>query len=259
MKLNAKDRPKIIGLAFGILGVIVYMVFAVVTRLASYAPLPTTAPPPANNASMQTNPVPTPTPTNPTARNNNGAQGPILNPPIDDLDPDQAIQPSSDKFKPATPSKIEHPDNPFTPAAKPNPSAGPPGKAVTPGNPGASPAGTVPVKLGPGAAQPAVAIILPALELKGVIPGDKAIAVFSINGETVNLQAGEAIDANIKLAKITEEGVTVKIGKKYIRMAIGHFLSGVPGSPQSLPFKPKQEGQNSITDAVKDNLSRANH
>jgi hypothetical protein len=77
----------------------------------------------------------------------------------------------------------------------------------------------------------AVPLPLPSVELKGVILGDPAIAVLSVNGEVLQLQVGETIAAGLKLAAISDAGISIQDGKKRISVTLGHMMSTTRAVP----------------------------
>jgi len=206
MAIKPEDKPKLIGLVVALLGVVAYVLIFLVPRITATAtPAPKVDPPPPLAAASATAPAGAPAV--------QGEASAAL--PDEDTAPIPA-PPGRDSFTPPPASShAPTPVNPMASAKLPNaPSVAVPG---SPAGPGIAPA----LIVGPPVPPP-----LPPIELKGVILGDPAVAVISVNGEVVQRQVGEVITGSLKLAKIAEAGITVFDGKHWVPVTVGHMMAG---------------------------------
>jgi hypothetical protein len=221
MSSRPEDRPKIIALIAVIACVLGIVLFTTITRLLaaqSGAPQAGTPAAPLTTASATGTGSGTP-------QNLGGASAPL---PDDENDP-AAPTSEHDSFTP--PAGADLLSATPAPVAKPGPAAAP-----TP------PAFAKPAGFGPGMPPPGsvsvvpVAPPLPMVELKGVILGDPALAVLSVNNEIMEKQVGDRITGDLKLIKITDAGILLTDGKKKFPVAVGH---GMPSTaPQAMPATP---------------------
>jgi len=223
MAIKPEDKPKLIGLILGLVGVLVYVLIALVPKLM------------AGNQSNQHLDTGPPALTAASATTTTGTQASAgdASAAIPDDDDLGVPPPPKDSFAP--PPTTGGPAAPGQPPLGPK-SGGLPiaatsaGSALMPiGIPGAQAA---PGALAQGPPAP-VKAPLPPIELKGVILGDPAIAVISVNGEVVQRQVGETIVGDLKLAKIADAGITVVEDKKYTKVTVGHLMEG--SSPPAAP------------------------
>ncbi len=76
----------------------------------------------------------------------------------------------------------------------------------------------------------------PPIELKGVIPGDPAIAVVNIGGEVHYKQEGDSLGAGLRIARITEAGAVIQRAGRNVVLDVGHTLPQAPApSPVVAP------------------------
>ncbi len=204
MAINPQDRPKLIGLSVALAGVFGYVLFALVPRLmaggggVSHSDQP---PPPLTSVSATTA-------ASPAATSDASAALP---------DQDMAPVPASpvrDSFEP--PPAASHPAAPAQQPAQVKPAAP---TIVQPLGPGAPAPGPIAAPAAP------IAPPQPSVELKGVILGEPAVAVISINGEVVLRQVGETIQGAMKLTKISDVGITVQDGKRNVSITVGHMMA----------------------------------
>ncbi|HLJ54547.1 MAG TPA: hypothetical protein VKT77_05860 [Chthonomonadaceae bacterium] len=226
MAIKPEDKPKLIGLAVALVCVFGYVLIVLVPKLTAGASpaAHTDAPPPLTTAAAQS-------PAQPGPSANGEASAAI---PDDETAP--VPPPSRDTFMPP-------------PAGTPQPPPGQQVKAAAPSSSGpvlgpALPAGSAPGAAGPGGIAPAAVTIqappIPSVELKGVILGNPAVAVLSVNGEVVERQVGDALAYGLRLAKISEEGIIVRVGKRYMNVTVGHAMLSTP--PQGQPAALQQPG-----------------
>lgn len=211
MAIKPEDRPKLIGLIVALLGVIVYVVVALVPRLAAAAApaAHVDSPPPALTSASATTTA---------GQQTTGGDASAALPDEDNAPVPPA--PSRDTFTPpAATVQRRAPIQPITPIPAP---MGPPvmqGGMPQPGITGVGPAQVI--------APPKP--VLPPIELKGVILGDPSVAVIRVNTEIVERQAGEIIAGDLRLAKIADVGITVQDGKRYVPVTVGHMMPGTEG------------------------------
>jgi hypothetical protein len=216
MAIKPEDKPKLVGLIVGLVGVLAYVLIALVPKLM------------AGNQSNAHLDTPPPALTTASATSTTAAQTPAGDasaaiPDDDDLGvppaPRDSFTPPPTEGKPAIPGQpVLGPKSGGLAGAGPAPAAGlmPIGIPGGQGGPGALVQGP-PVPIKPP---------LPPIELKGVILGDPALAVISVNGEVVQRQVGDTISGDLKLAKIEDAGITVVDGKKCSKITVGHMMEG---------------------------------
>ena len=222
MAIKAEDRPKLIGLLVGIVGVIAYVLVVLVPKLsATAAPAPHTDAPTTLTAASATVPAQS-------AAAASGDASAVV--PDSDEAPIPA-PPHRDSFTPPPmEGKGQLPTVP-APAAKQSAPAGPP-----PG-PGIATGVMQPIAIqAPAPMSPPPAPALPPVELKGVILGDPSVAVLSVNGEVVQRQVGDTIVGELKLVKISDAGISIQNGKKQITVTVGHAMPGA--APMAQPAAP---------------------
>lgn len=214
-----------IGLLVAIVGVIVYVLITLVPKLTgaqSAPPAEPAAPPPAlASASVST-------PTGTAAANQQAATTAPLS---DDETAAIPAAPAHDSFTPPVGDKSHPPPTP--PASQPAPAAKP--AASAPNGAGGAAGG--------GAVAPPAAPALPSIELKGVILGEPAIAVLSVNGEVVQRQMGDQIASGLKLIKIAETGIVLQEGKNQIHVMVGHAMVAATPQPMSTAGGNSQPGK----------------
>jgi len=223
-----EDRPKVIVLSVLIVFCILYFFVMILPRLlhaGSQAPHPNqaagTTPPPTPAVSAA--PVP--------------AGGPATGSPMTlaqrqigsdaDTDPSGGPYPSPtrDPFRPPTPP----------PSAMQPPVLQPPHATqvadVRPIKPAVLPSISLPPLGGPDSSSPkgpggpaasAAPAPLPEVALKGVIPGNPAVAVLQMGTETLHKYPGELLAPDLRLSRVTDEGVVLKHGKQSITLDVGH-------------------------------------
>jgi hypothetical protein len=230
MAIKPEDKPKVIGLIAGLVGVLAYVLIALVPKLM------------AGNQSNQHADAPPPALTAASATSITTAQAPagdasaavpdddnlgVPPPPRDSFAPPPSVAKAPNAPPPALGQK---PGAPAVATAEPGGGLMPIGMPVGPGGP--------PTPGTPAPAKPP----LPPIELKGVILGDPAIAVISINGEVVQRQVGDTIFGDLKLAKIADVGITVVEANKYTKITVGKMMdgSGPPAQTASLTAAPQK-------------------
>ena len=218
MSSKPEDRPKLIGLLVAIVGVFLYVLITLVPKLtgAQTAPPAAPAPPPALAAASVGTPGGNTALTSPS-----GTASPLPNEESDKVPPapahDLFTPPQGDKSQPLPGAPEAQPRRPVKAAAAIS------GPAPT------KPAGLAATPVAPAAPAPPA---LPPVELKGVILGEPAVAVLSVNGEVVQRQLGDQIAGGLKLVKITEMGIVLQEGKKQIPVIVGHAMSTtIPQAP----------------------------
>lgn len=216
MAIKPEDKPKLIGLIVALVGVLAYVLIVFVPKLTAGGTeqAKSDAPPPA----LTTVAANTTTPA--TGQSPIGQASAVL--PDEDNVPIPP-PPARDSFTPP-PALGNGPagaggGNPGNPG-KPAP-IGPP--APTKGG-SASAGGVTAVAIAGTPTTPVPPAPLPAIELKGVILGEHSVAVISVNGEVVQRETGDLISGGLKLAKISEVGITVQDGKRYLPVTVGHAM-----------------------------------
>jgi hypothetical protein len=224
-----EDRLKVIALCVAIAVVLIYTGVTVVPRLMR---------------SPQAAPA---TPSMPGAEAGGGLAG-GTQPPADsdqdriagiremnqaDIDVESGTPPAAtrDPFKPPVPTAVAPP--PGTPRA-----TGPTAPGTTGQRGGARAAQNFVLPPGPGPTYtqfpggtlvaPVAPPPTPLIELKGVIPGEPAIAVMTVDGRTVHRQEGERLEGGLVVAKITETGVVLKQGRKNYSLDVGQSVKPAP-------------------------------
>jgi hypothetical protein len=227
MGIKPEDKPKVIGLIVGLAGVLAYVLIALVPKLmaGNQSNQHLDAPPALTAASATSTTAPQTAMTDPSAAIPDDDNLGVPPPPRDSFTPPPtAAKPVMAGQPPLGPKSGGLPQSVSGPA----PGLTPIGIAGAPGAPGS-------LVQGP---QAPIKAPLPPIELKGVILGDPAIAVISVNGEVVQRQVGEIIVGDAKVAKIADAGITIVDGKKYVVVTVGHMMQGSgPGlAPAAAPL-----------------------
>jgi len=123
--------------------------------------------------------------------------------------------PTRDPFRP--PPGAPLPAGRKTPAA-PSPRAPSPSVVLGSPLPGSQAAPGVPVP-GPPAAERAPR---PVVAVKGVVASRPAIAVLAVDGSTVFRQPGELVAEGIRLRRVTDAGVLLRIDGQEVFLRVGH-------------------------------------
>ena len=222
MSIKPEDRPKLIGLVAGLVGVLAYVLIVLVPRLtAGAAPAPKLDPPAALTAASA--PGQAPGAGTPAAGDASAAL------PDDDTAPVPAIV-ARDTFTPPPATAPAPPPAP-SPGMRPSPGPAQPLAPVGPGPLVFSPPPPAPVQTPAAPVEPP----LPPIELKGVILGEPSMAVISINGEVVQRQVGDTVVGGVKLTQITDAGISVRRGKKDVAITVGHMMPGTTLQGQPSP------------------------
>lgn len=224
MNIRPEDRAKVAGIATVIAGLNGYVFATIVPKLSQgpgqVSPAKPAPPPPVAAA----------TPALPPGQKS--AIGVV------DLPPKPELVALSDPFTPPAGSVPEPAAPP--PAAKPapQPHPGPSISAVAahPAGPGQAPNGAV-APAGKSAPPP-----LPDVELKGMIDGSPAIAVFQVDGATLSKRQGDTLAGAFRVGKISEDGVVLTAGKRAFHLELGKWTGGDPqapaGGPAAAPGQP---------------------
>lgn len=241
-----EDRPKVIALSIAIAFLILYFFFSVVPKVLesgkTQAPAPVTSAPHAD-ATPPATPVGSISTGTPVAMAT-GATGAGRSPSLD------AEANTTGGSFPAAPRDPFQPPVPTEPAGAPRSGVAPVKPAsfhaasIIPTTPlpniGASisGAGTEPLKVMPAPPPP-----LPDVTLKGVMPGNPAVAVLAVAGQTLSLQEGEEMSPGVRITHIAEAGVVLQQGKNRFILEVGHTLkSGGPASGSGLASTPLPAG-----------------
>lgn len=233
MGIRTEDRWKVAALIVAIVVVVGYTVYNVKSRLSPKkgvaSPTTTSAQAPTSPGGMLT------TPSSPSSAT--GEATPARNPNPADLDVESGAITASvrDPFKPPVPTVVGPPTQPPPPAKPSAPSiAAKPSEPVLPI--WSEPGSRLPGSIGPVLVPPPTT---PVIELKGVIPGEPAIAVVNVEGQTLTRQEGEMVADGYFIAKITEAGIVLKRGKRNILLNVGHSTqpsaTATPRAPTPAP------------------------
>jgi len=220
MTVRPGDIWKIAALLVLIAGVAAYGVWSVLQRSRPPAPAPQTL-----TAGAPAAPFGTPAGVETTPR---------AQPGIADLDANSPPPPAStrDPFRPPVPTAVATP--PQAPAyrvgARSRRTESPPVWAPPPLPQPGGPLGLAPAEV---AAPPA-----PAIELKGVIAGDPAIAVVAVEGQTTYRQEGELVAGGWSVARISEAGVVMKRGRTNRILPVGHAMRAADPKAPDAPSPP---------------------
>ncbi|HXG24599.1 MAG TPA: hypothetical protein VNJ09_08610 [Chthonomonadales bacterium] len=243
MGIRPEDRWKVAALVVAIVMVVGYTFYNVSSRLS---PKQEVAPPATTSVQAPVGPgVALTTPSSPSSDTDEAI--PARNPNPADLDVESGAITASgrDPFKPPVPTVVGPPAQPPPPTKPPSPSV-----TARPSEPmlqiWSEPSGRMPGGIGPVLVSPPAA---PVIELKGVIPGEPAIAVVNVGGQTVTRQEGEMVAEGYFIAKITEAGIVLKRGKRNILLNVGHSTQPEgtsrpgPPTPAPVPFGPSLPAQ----------------
>lgn len=237
MGIRPEDRWKVAALIVAIAAVVGYTVYNVMSRLS---PRKGVVPPATTLAQAPASPgVALTTPSGPSSAT--GEATPARNPNPADLDVESGAITASgrDPFKPPVPTVVVPPAQSPPPATPPAPSvaARPPEQALPIWS---EQGGRIPSGIGPVFVSPPAA---PVVELKGVIPGEPAVAVVNVGGQTVTRQEGEMVADGYFIAKITEAGIVLKRGKRNILLNVGHSTQpGANAAPRAPTPTPAPSG-----------------
>lgn len=105
--------------------------------------------------------------------------------------------------------------------------------------------------------QPVAPPPLPKIELKGVITGDPSIAVVNVEGQTSYRQEGETLPGNLRIARITEAGIVLRLGRRNIVLEVGHSTEAAQRTAGSLASDPEKRAPPALTPPDRRDISSA--
>ena len=221
MNVRPEDKPKLIAIVVGILGINVF-VFSKIIKGAQPAASDT-----ASTSQTASNPVPsvaTPSPTQVAQSSAKGSPGDIQTLNQDDSPP---IPLTADPFRPVVSATLA-PTSPPPPLAtllkqSNGVSSAKGNKRLTQSDFGSVAGILPPMKVNVPTSMSPQGITIE-VELKGIIEQEQSSAVFKIGDRTLYKSEGDKLPGGILVEKVTTEGVVLRIGNQRKALAPGQSL-----------------------------------
>lgn len=103
-----------------------------------------------------------------------------------------------------------------------------------------------------------------AVEVEGVITGERAVAVLQVDGQTVQKLQGQSVAPGVQLARVREDGVELRVYSESVFVPIGHTAdfayqkrAMAAYRPTRNPFVPMSGGAAAGTFPVRDGAAQA--